>query len=302
MAIQLYKEMIQLEASSKNGSAYTKSLSILSHKGGVGKTSIAANIAVHLAKVGHNVCLLDTDFHGPSIITFFKKSSDTKWLNDYLLKDEPLDNCLEEVSSQLEIPGKLFVGFADPSASAIETNIRINEQMSFKMLKNLMKVGKRLESSPYEVTYLILDSSPGTTYSTVNAMITTQASLFIVKLSNADLLGTSQMIAGLNKQLKNKSLVLANLIPKSVIQDEAIISNLQSLIENKFSQDIQDKYVDFIGWIPIDESLIQTEFLEAVKTLQNKNSSRLIYTLKQPDHLFSTTLVGLIPIIFEEND
>jgi cellulose biosynthesis protein BcsQ len=297
-----YKQDIQWCRSSNRGSAITKSLSILSHKGGVGKTSIAANIAVHLAKVGHNVCLLDTDFHGPSIITFFRKDPGTQWLNEYLLDDAPLENCLEEISSQLEIPGKLFVGFADPSASAIETNIRINEKMSFKMLKNLMKIGKQLEGSSYNVNYLILDSSPGTTYSTVNAMVTTQTSLFIVKLSNADLLGTSQMIAGLNKQLKSRSLVLANLIPKSVIQDQAIISQLQSLIENKFTQDIQNKYVDFIGWIPIDESLIQTEFLEAVKTLQNKNSSRLIYTLKQPDHSFSTTLVGLIPIIFEEND
>ncbi len=278
-----------------------KSLSILSHKGGVGKTSIAANIAVHLAKIGQNVCLLDTDFHGPSIITFFKKNPETKWLNDNLLRDEPLENCLEDISPQLEVSGRLYIGFADPSASAIETNIRINEKMSFKMLKNLMKIRKELESPPYEVTYLILDSSPGTTYSTVNAMITTETSLFIVKLSNADLLGTSQMIAGLNKQLKSKSLVLANLIPKSVIQDEAIISQIQSLIENKFTKETQDKYVDFIGWIPIDESLIQTEFLEAIKTLQNQTSSRLIYTLKQPDHPFSTTLVELIPTIFEDN-
>ncbi|MHA1945562.1 MAG: P-loop NTPase [Candidatus Hodarchaeales archaeon] len=33
---------------------------MLSNKGGVGKTYIAVNIAVHLANLGHNVCLLDT--------------------------------------------------------------------------------------------------------------------------------------------------------------------------------------------------------------------------------------------------
>jgi cellulose biosynthesis protein BcsQ len=246
------------------------------------------------------VCLLDTDFHGPSIITFFRKRSNTRWLNDYLLQEEPLDNCLEEISPQLEIPGKLFVGFADPSASAIETNIRITEKISFKMLRNLIKIRKHLEGPKYNVDYLILDSSPGTTYNTVNAMVATQTSLFIVKLSNADLLGTSQMISGLQKKLKSRSLVLANLIPERVIQDPEVISQLESLIEKKFTQDIQNKYVDFIGWIPIDESLIQTEFLEAVKTLRDQDTSRLIYTLKQPDHSFSTSLVGLIPIIFEE--
>ncbi|MHA1945563.1 MAG: hypothetical protein ACW97W_05590 [Candidatus Hodarchaeales archaeon] len=212
-----------------------------------------------------------------------------------------MDNCLEEISSQLGVPGKLYVGFADPSASAIETTIRINEQMSFNMLRNLMRIRRHVENSPFDVNYLILDSSPGTSYSTVNAMLTTQNSLFIVKLSNADLLGTSEMIAGLNAQLKVRSFVLANLIPKNVLEDHEIISQIQSLIEEKFSQNIQDKYVEFIGWIPIDELLIQTEFLEAVKTLQHKDSSRLIYTLKKPDHTFSTTLVGLIPTIFEEN-
>ncbi|MFX0208632.1 MAG: P-loop NTPase, partial [Candidatus Hodarchaeota archaeon] len=34
-----------------------RSLAVLSHKGGVGKSSIAVNIAVHLAKIGKRVCL-----------------------------------------------------------------------------------------------------------------------------------------------------------------------------------------------------------------------------------------------------
>jgi len=40
---------------------------ILSGKGGVGKSSIAANIAVGLSERGKNVGLMDVDLHGPSI-------------------------------------------------------------------------------------------------------------------------------------------------------------------------------------------------------------------------------------------
>ena len=42
---------------------------ILSGKGGVGKSTVATNIAVSLALEGKKVGILDTDFHGPSIPT-----------------------------------------------------------------------------------------------------------------------------------------------------------------------------------------------------------------------------------------
>lgn len=44
---------------------------VLSGKGGVGKSSVAALLAISLAKAGRRVGLLDVDFHGPSQPTLF---------------------------------------------------------------------------------------------------------------------------------------------------------------------------------------------------------------------------------------
>lgn len=42
-------------------------LVVMSGKGGVGKSTVAANLAVYLSKQGYKVGLLDVDVHGPSI-------------------------------------------------------------------------------------------------------------------------------------------------------------------------------------------------------------------------------------------
>jgi len=47
--------------------AIRRKLLVLSGKGGVGKSTVAVNLALALAKQGHKVGLLDVDIHGPSV-------------------------------------------------------------------------------------------------------------------------------------------------------------------------------------------------------------------------------------------
>jgi len=63
---QSQRELEQLELQARMERIGQKIL-VLSGKGGVGKSTVAANLAISLARAGKKVGLLDVDLHGPSI-------------------------------------------------------------------------------------------------------------------------------------------------------------------------------------------------------------------------------------------
>ncbi len=117
-------------------------VAIGSGKGGVGKTTIAVNLAVALARLGHKVGLLDADVYGPNIPLMLGTSATPRVVGQNRI--EPLEKHGIKVIS---------VGFLNPGDKPLIWR--------GPMLHSLIK--QFLEQVQWgELDYLVVDLPPGT--------------------------------------------------------------------------------------------------------------------------------------------
>jgi ATP-binding protein involved in chromosome partitioning len=117
-------------------------IAVGSGKGGVGKTTIAVNLAVALAQLGHKVGLLDADVYGPNVPLMLGTSATPQVVGENRI--EPLEKYGVKVIS---------VGFLNPGDKPLIWR--------GPMLHSLIK--QFLEQVQWgELDYLVVDLPPGT--------------------------------------------------------------------------------------------------------------------------------------------
>jgi Mrp family chromosome partitioning ATPase len=122
-----------------------RKLLVLSGKGGVGKSTVAANLAISLAQAGRKVGLLDVDLHGPSIPKILG-------LDGRRLGPHPTGGIAPiQVSENLSV---VSVGLLLESA---KDAVIWRGPMKYNVIRQFLKdvVWGRLD-------YLVIDSPPGT--------------------------------------------------------------------------------------------------------------------------------------------
>jgi ATP-binding protein involved in chromosome partitioning len=216
-------------------------IAVASGKGGVGKSTVTANLAVTLAKMGFNVGVLDADIYGPSMPIMFDVESEkpTSITIDGKSKMKPVE------SYEVKL---LSIGFfTAPSQAVIWRG-----PMAAKALNQMI-----FDADWGELDFMLIDLPPGTGDIHLSIM---QA----LPITGAVVVSTPQNVA-LADAKKGVGMFLSESINVPVL---GIIENMayftpEELPENKYyifgkegaKNLAEDLKVPFLGEVPIVQSI-----------------------------------------------
>ena len=186
-----------------------KMVAVHSYKGGTGKTLLSVNLAFTFAKHGKKVCLFDVDFRAPSLATILKIERTEYWLNDYLNGTCEVNRVLIDLSDRVNDSGELFAGLANPSTEAIRDMSAKDRKWEMQALERLLALRTSLLNAK-GLDYLILDTSPGLQYSSINAVVSADLVLVATTSDRSDLEGTRRMLRELYDLFEKKTEIVLN--------------------------------------------------------------------------------------------
>jgi len=143
-------------------------ISIVSGKGGVGKTTVAANLSAALAKLDKKVIVIDADVAMANLALFFGLQPAPITLQDVLLGEAEIYDAVYEGPHGLNIV---------PSGLSLQEYRRVNPE----------KMGEVLSGLENEYDYVLLDAPAGIEDNAMAAIATTDEAIFVVTPDKASL-------------------------------------------------------------------------------------------------------------------
>ena len=221
----------------------TKVIAVASGKGGVGKSTVAANLAVALRNLGFRVGLLDADIYGPSQPKMFG-------VEDYLPDAEEVDGMDQIVPAEAEEIKIMSIGFFIRPTDALMWR----GAMAVNALKQMIHQTKW---GPLD--FLICDLPPGT--GDVHLSIIGE-----MKIDAAVIVSTPQQVAVADvvrgvEMFRNEQVA----IPVAGIIENMAYFTPEELPDNKYyifghggARKVAEEYgVPFLGEIPIVQSIME---------------------------------------------
>lgn len=250
--LQKTQDLLQKPQESKlvaNMRAIENKIMVMSGKGGVGKSTVAANLAAQLARRGFKVGLLDSDIHGPSIPKMFGIEDKRPDVDEKGIVPVPVTENLKVMSIALLLEDK-------------------DSPVIWRGPAKMAAIKQFLEDVSWgKLDYLVIDLPPGTGDEPLSI------AQLIEKIDGAVVVTTPQDIALVSVR---KSITFAHMLKVPVI---GIVENMSGLIcphcEEKidiFSKDgvekaAKDFDVSILAALPIDPKIAEIEDSGQVHTL-----------------------------------
>lgn len=205
-----------------------KTITVFSNKGGIGKTSIAANLALELAKITkENVALVDLNFQLGDITTFLdiKPSFDIS----YMLKNLDTVNKDFLLSTMEQYKNTSLYVLADPPY------FRQAENISPKQVAKLFEILKE------SFSYIIVDTDSHFDAKTVTVLDYSDM-IFLVTIVNLPALRNCQRCLDLFNKLGYDDAKVQILINRYMENDEISLEEVENLLKKRVYWKIPNNY------------------------------------------------------------
>ncbi|MCA1743971.1 MAG: P-loop NTPase [Desulfonatronovibrio sp.] len=231
------KHSIQNELINSTLSRIKYKIFVMSGKGGVGKSSVAVNLAAALAKKGNKVGLLDVDIHGPSVPHLLGLKGLLDVEKGKIIRPKKYNENLSVVSmeSLLQDPDQAVLWKGPMKTSAIRQFVS--------------------DVSWGDLDYLIIDSPPGTGDEPMTVLKTIPDALCVVVTTPQEI-----SLADVRKSINFLQYAKANIL--GIVENMSGLicphcSGEVSLFKKGGGKDLAEKYgLTFLGAIPLDPASV----------------------------------------------
>lgn len=213
----------------------TRTISISSGKGGVGKTTVTVNMAYNLAKLGKRVLILDGDVSLANVDLFLKKTPEYT-LQDFFEGHVELKDILVRYSKNIHIL---------PGASGAIELARLDVYQK-KMLIDAMSEFEGL----YD--YLLIDTASGISDEVLYLSSAAQEVMVVVLPDPASITDAYALMKLLNQRYKTKSF---SIVTNQVLNEKESLALFHRI--NSVSAKFLNVHLNYVGFIPFDLTLRQ---------------------------------------------
>lgn len=262
-----------------------------SYKGGTGKTLFTMNLSTCLAQKGYRVVVLDMDLSAPSIHSFIPKYllDDYPKINESLLQDVPIEKTLIDFSPFVNSTGKLWIGVSSNKTEDILRTTRRNANEFNQDASKLFQWISLLKSNPYNADFIIIDTSPGISFSSINCVATADIAYVLFRLLKSDITGTGEMLEGLHSKMGCEIRLVPNQVPENYIKDQKIQSKIRRILSD--SLEIESNPDMILDRMLVQEPLITQNEID--KIISNKDGTREIHITNPTDSRFKETILQI---------